>query len=188
MEARLIIMSQATDHDMGNSKEEAARRSTKKTTSATSFASSSAGYLSPMRVSSESKRRNQVSPPNTHNAIGNCRLPTPGDNNETTLQLFAPSDDAEKTLADTTALSWQLASNRKTPSEVIEVNGNKEDDNNDDIDSHLEDFMVDESNASQNLDTTQPVSCQWLVTNLRLQLPPPKVFACPPAFQLCSSH
>ncbi len=151
MEARLIIMSQATDHDMGNCKEEAARRLTKKMTSATSLASSSAGYLSPTRVSSESKKRNQESSPATRYAIRNRRPPTPGDDNETTLQFFAPGGNNGKTLADATALSWQLASHRKTPSKVIEVKDNEEDDDNDDIDGHPGEFMGDDSNAGPEL-------------------------------------
>jgi hypothetical protein len=75
MEARLIIMSQATENYMGNHKEEAAHHSTKKMTSATSFVSSSAGYLSPTRISSGSKKRNPVSSSATHYAIRNCHPP-----------------------------------------------------------------------------------------------------------------
>jgi hypothetical protein len=165
MEARLIIMSQATDHDMGNREEEAARHLTKKTTS-TSFTSSSAGYLSPTRVSNESKKRNQVSSPATHYAIRNHGPPTPGDNNETTLQFFAPGGDAEKTIADATALSWQLASHKKTPSKVIKVNDNKENDDDDDIDGNPGDFMGDESDASpelrQDATSQSPMACQQL--------------------------
>ena len=75
MEARLIIMSQATENYMGDRKEEAAHHSTKKMRSATSFVSSSVGYLSPMRISSESKKRNPVFSSATHYAIRNRHPP-----------------------------------------------------------------------------------------------------------------
>jgi hypothetical protein len=188
MEAHLISMSQAiTDHDMGDHEEEmAAHCLTKKTTAATSSATSSLLYSSPKRVSKGSKKQNQVSSPATHYATDNCRPDTPVNKAESTLAFFEPGGEAGKIFDEVTEFAQCLASHRKTPSEVIKVVNNKDDGNNhNEIDGHPEDFMGDDSYTCLELghDTTGQLSMAHTQPNILIASPPKHAPAlCPSSF------
>jgi hypothetical protein len=193
MEAWLISLSNSIteDLDMGDCEEEdAIRRSTKKKAGTTSSVTPSAGYSSPTRVSSGSKKQNQVSSHATHYATGSCRSSTPC-NNADTLQFFAPSGNSEKALAEAVTLSQRLASCTPTPSapENIEIIENKE--NDDKVDGHPGNFLGGKSDGKPKLGhTMRPASHLWHSRGQPLlSLPPPSncLLSILPALLLSSS-